>query len=173
MMPSPVSLSTRPPMSTVARDSAASTRSVTTPTLSGSRSSAHAVKSERSPNRTVTTRRSAVGSLIPATSRTAPQLWQNRAPGTGGVPHTGQRSGPAGPVTTPSCVQILQLCPNRHLCSRPQHRVHIGVHPPHDRGGVLVAGGHRRPHLFEPFVAVTQIVVEDFHRRIQHRSVPR
>ena len=95
MIPSPVSLSTCPPKVLTAPASAASTRSVTAPTRSGSRSSDQAVKSDRSPNSTVTTRRSAAGRVAAAGSA-APQLWQNRAPGTATVPHTGQVT--AGPT---------------------------------------------------------------------------
>src|SRR5690606_26549081 len=69
--------------------SAASTRSVTAPTRSGSRSSDHEVKSDKSPKSTVTTRRSVAGRDA-AAGRAAPQLWQKRAPGTATVPHIAQ-----------------------------------------------------------------------------------
>jgi hypothetical protein len=88
MIPSPVSLSTCPPNVRTEPASAASTRSVTAPTRSGSTSSAQAVNSERSPNSTVTKRRSVAGSDAAAGSAD-PQLWQNRAPGTATVPQTG------------------------------------------------------------------------------------
>ena len=87
MMPSPVSLSTWPPTSTTTRANAASTRSVTSPTRSGSRSSAHAVKSERSPNSTVTTRRSAAF---------VDPLGRQRHPAVVAEPCSGDRRGRAG-----------------------------------------------------------------------------
>src|SRR5438874_2734267 len=102
---------------------------------SGSRSSAHAVKSDRSPNRTVTTRRSVAGNIA-AAGNAAPQLWQNRAPGTATVPQTGQVIAGSRTPGRSRCVpthtragrfQVRQLGADAALGRRPQHRVDIGV----------------------------------------------
>ncbi len=130
MMPSPVSLSTWPPKVFTAPASAASTRSVTAPTRSGSRSSDQAVKSDRSPNRTVTTRRSAAGSVA-AAGRAAPQLWQNRAPGTATVPHTGQVTVHPTSVTPVAIPRLAhrdrRAGPGPTVGGRPERAVDVGV----------------------------------------------
>ena len=123
MIPSPVSLSTWPPTSTTTRASAASTRSVTSPTRSGSRSSAQEVKSDRSPNSTVTTRRSAPSSTRSVVSG-MPQTWQKRALATVGVEQVGQRSGPmdAVDVLGGGGGGLVTISPGARRCSRGWHR---------------------------------------------------
>ena len=151
MMPSPVSLSTCPPKVRTAPASAASTRSVTAPTRSGSTPSDHAVKSERSPKSTVTTRRSAAGEVAaagqrrPAVVAEAGVRHRDRAADRAG--HGALRSGRAGasravqpvgraqvpgqfPAISPRYrppVEVGQLGPHRAGRGRPQRAVHVGV----------------------------------------------
>src|SRR2546421_1218903 len=159
MIPSPVSLSTCPPKVLTAPARAAMTRSVTAPTRSGSRSSAQAVKSDRSPKSTVTTRRSVAGSSAAAGSA-APQWWQNRAPGTATVPHTGQVIGLSRCVPTHTRAgrfQVRQLGRDGGLRGGPHRPVDVGVDDLHDLPRGAGAGGQRLPDLGQPGPAVLQV----------------
>src|SRR5207248_5007536 len=181
MMPSPVSLSTCPPKVLTAPASAAITRSMTAPTRSGSRSSAQAVKSDRSPNSTVTTRRSVAGSSAAAGSA-APQLWQNRAPGTATVPHTGQVIGGLRSPGRSRCVpthtsvgrfQVGQLSTHAQLGRRPQGRVDVGVDDLDDLARGAGTGGQRVPHLGQPGLPVVQVGARRGAAVGQGRTMPR
>src|SRR2546423_9252449 len=159
MMPSPVSLATCPPKVLTAPARAAITRSVTAPTRSGSRSSAQAVKSDRSPKSTVTTRRSVAGSSAAAGSA-APQWWQNRAPGTATVPTTGQVIGLSGCVPThirAGRSQVRQLRRHSRLGRRPDRPVDVRVDDLHDLPRRAGAGHQRLLDLVQPGLPVVQV----------------